>query len=188
MIFLKLIFQFMSFIYFTHAYSKNRRYKHKLINLQITFLRNYEKYFLLNNLRVANRMYYVHPGKNLFKKNFQGYQEQRDRLAISLFRDFSMPNLFPGFRTIFNKKFLFDPLFNSHKDIIIRNIKTIQLVQKGNIVKSVVIFGASCLTIYAMAKLLLMLRKFFQNQYKMISEQEIKHLGTYENPHIEFKD
>ncbi|KAI4839532.1 hypothetical protein MKS88_002087 [Plasmodium brasilianum] len=163
MIFLKLIFQFMSFIYFTHAYSKNRRYKHKLINLQITFLRNYEKYFLLNNLRVANRMYYVHPGKNLFKKNFQGYQEQRDR-------------------------FLFDPLFNSHKDIIIRNIKTIQLVQKGNIVKSVVIFGASCLTIYAMAKLLLMLRKFFQNQYKMISEQEIKHLGTYENPHIEFKD
>ncbi|SBT33742.1 conserved Plasmodium protein, unknown function [Plasmodium ovale wallikeri] len=91
-------------------------------------------------------------------------------------------------RRVLHLGFLFDPLYNSHKDIIIRNMKTIQRIQKGNVVKNIVIFGGSCLTIYAVSRLLLMLRRFFQNQYKMISEQEVKLIGKYENPHIEFKD
>ncbi|VWU52076.1 conserved protein, unknown function, partial [Hepatocystis sp. ex Piliocolobus tephrosceles] len=58
----------------------------------------------------------------------------------------------------------------------------------NNVVKNIVIFGSSCLTIFTALKLFLMLRRFFQNQYKMISDQEIKLFGKYENPHVEFKE
>ncbi|KOB61450.1 hypothetical protein PFHG_03199 [Plasmodium falciparum HB3] len=100
--------------------------------------------------------------QNLLIKNTRIYNVPRAKTAISLFKDINMSNFFPGFKTIFNTK--------------------------GNYVKSIFIFGSSCFTIFIITKLLLMLRRFFQNQYKMISEQEIELMGKYENPHIEFKD
>ncbi|GAW80362.1 hypothetical protein, conserved [Plasmodium gonderi] len=171
-----------------YAYKSDKGYKQTLLNLEPKNVYNFDKNTLLNQVWKKNSLCYVSPSRNLFKKSIQTYHAPRIKMTLSLFKDINMSNLFPGFKTIFNTKFLFEPLFNSHKDIIIRNMKTIQLIQKGNVVKNLVIFGASCLTIYSVSKLLLMLKRFFQNQYKMISEQEIKMLGKYENPHIEFKD
>ncbi|CDO64358.1 conserved Plasmodium protein, unknown function [Plasmodium reichenowi] len=188
---LKIVFVFTS-LWFSYCYSymNIKRYPNKVLNSSESkfYDHNFDKNYILNNLFKRNKLYYIYPKQNLLIKNTQIYNVPRAKTAISLFKDINMSNFFPGFKTIFNTKFLFDPLYSSHKDIIIKNIKTIQLLQQGNYVKSIFIFGASCFTIFIITKLLLMLRKFFQNQYKMISEQEIELMGKYENPHIEFKD
>ncbi|CAA9987575.1 conserved Plasmodium protein, unknown function [Plasmodium knowlesi strain H] len=181
-------FLFVSSPHLCYSFKNNRGREQTLQSCDPTHVQSLDKKFLESQLWKKNRLYYVSSSKNLFRRSFQMNHAPRVKMALSLFKDMNMSNLFPGFKTIFNKKFLFEPLFNSHKDIIMRNMKKIQLIQKGNVVKNLVIFGASCFTIYAVSKLLLMLRRFFQNQYKMISEQEIKMLGKYENPHIEFKD
>ncbi|GAB65870.1 hypothetical protein PCYB_073720 [Plasmodium cynomolgi strain B] len=183
-----LFFFFVSSPHLCYSFKSNRGREQTLLNWDPTHVHSFDKNFLESQLWKKNRLYYVSSSKNLFRNSFQKNQAPRVKMSLSLFKDINMSNLFPGFKTIFNKKFLFEPLFNSHKDIIMRNMKTIQMIQKGNVVKNLVIFGASCFTIYFVSKLLLMLKRFFQNQYKMISEQEIKMLGKYENPHIEFKD
>ncbi|SCQ16286.1 conserved Plasmodium protein, unknown function [Plasmodium ovale] len=187
MLFLAFLFH-LSFFYFCYSYStSNKRHESVFLNLDNKNVYSYDKKNF-QNVYKKNRLHYVYPNDSLFKKRLQTYPAPRVKMSVALFKDMNVSNLFPGFKTIFNKKFLFDPLYNSHKDIIIRNMKTIQRIQKGNVVKNIVIFGGSCLTIYAVSRLLLMLRRFFQNQYKMISEQEVKLIGKYENPHIEFKD
>ncbi|KJP85532.1 hypothetical protein AK88_04841 [Plasmodium fragile] len=183
-----LFFLFVSSPHLCYSFKSNQGHEQTLVNWDPTHMHSSDKKFIENQLWKKNRLYYVSSSKNLFRNSFQKNQVPRVKMALSLFKDMNMSNLFPGFKTIFNKKFLFEPLFNSQKDIIMRNMKKIQLTQKGNVVKNLVIFGASCFMIYSVSKLLLMLRRFFQNQYKMISEQEIKMLGKYENPHIEFKD
>ncbi|CRG99510.1 conserved Plasmodium protein, unknown function [Plasmodium relictum] len=188
MILSKYIFQFMSFFFLCFSYAISKRYENKLIKISDLKIYDYFKNSLCNNSCRKNRLFFIYSNKYLVKKNFQTYKLSRVNNSIYLFREINVGSLFPGFKTIFNKKFLFDPLYSSQKDIIIRNIKTIHLIQQGNVVKNILIFSASCFTIFLISKLLLLLRNFFQNQYKMISEQEMQLLGKYENPHIEFND
>ncbi|CRG96846.1 conserved Plasmodium protein, unknown function [Plasmodium gallinaceum] len=188
MILFTFIFHFMSFLYLCFSYTINKKYVNKLKNISDIKIHGYFKNSLCYNSCRKNKLFFIYSNKYLVKKNFQTYKKPRVKITTYLFREVNVGSLFPGFKTIFNKKFLFEPLYSSHKDIIIRNIKTINLIQKDNVVKNILIFSASCFTIFLISKLLILLRNFFQNQYKMISEQEIQLLGKYENPHIEFND